>query len=109
IRANPVYDPELDIVLETTDGTFVSYCICWADAATRVGSFEPVGTRPDWRGRRVGREVIHEGLRRLRDKGMQRARVRTAGFNAQAQALYDSCGFVRVGTIRSYVKDLSSQ
>src|SRR6185295_10084453 len=31
IRASAVYDPELDIVLEASDGTFAAYCICWAD------------------------------------------------------------------------------
>ena len=46
LRASPVYDETLDIVLEDADGRFVSYCICWADAATGVGTFEPVGVRP---------------------------------------------------------------
>jgi len=108
IRRSPCYDPELDIVLDAGDGTFASYCICWADRTTGVGSFEPVGTRPEWRGRGVGREVIYEGLRRLRDKGMRKARVGTAGFNAPAQALYESCGFERVGTCRTLMKVLDA-
>jgi ribosomal protein S18 acetylase RimI-like enzyme len=108
IRRSPHYDAELDVVLDVGDGTFASYCICWTDWPTRVGSFEPVGTRPEWRGRGVGREVIYEGLRRLRDKGMRRARVGTAGFNAPAQALYESCGFERIGTCRTFMKVLDA-
>jgi len=104
IRSNPVYDAELDIVLETPDGTFASYCICWLDRKTGVGSYEPVGTRADWRGRGVGREIIYEGFRRLRAKGMRAARVGTAGFNGPAQALYESCGFERIGTCRTFLK-----
>ena len=103
IQESPGYDPELDIVLETADGRFASYCICWVDAAG-VGSFEPVGTRPEWRGQGAGREIILEGLRRLQAKGVQRARVSTAGFNAPAQRLYESCGFERIDTARTYLK-----
>jgi ribosomal protein S18 acetylase RimI-like enzyme len=106
IRRSPCYDAELDIVLDVGDGTFASYCICWADRTTGVGSFEPVGTRPEWRGRGIGREVIYEGLRRLSAKGMRYARVGTAGFNTPAQALYESCGFERIGTLRTFMKVL---
>ena len=106
VCASPVYDPELDIVLETDDGRFASYCICWTDPVVGVGSFEPVGTRPAWRGKGVGREVIHEGLRRLRDKGMHSARVSTAGFNTPAQGLYQSCGFEQIDTLRTFQKKL---
>jgi len=31
----------------------------------------------------------------------------TAGFDTPAQALYESCGFVRVGTCRTYLKRLA--
>jgi ribosomal protein S18 acetylase RimI-like enzyme len=108
VRRSSCYDAELDIVLDVGDGTFASYCICWADRTTGVGSYEPVGTRPEWRGRGIGREVIYEGLRRLRDKGMRYARVGTAGFNAPAQALYESCGFERIGTLRTFMKVLDA-
>jgi Predicted acetyltransferase len=104
IRASDAYDPDLDIVLEAHDGSFAAYCICWADRTAGVGSYEPVGTRPEWRGKGVGREVIYEGLRRLKSKGMRAARVGTAGFNAPAQALYESCGFFCVGSCRTFMK-----
>lgn len=106
VCSSAVYDPELDIVLETEDGQFASYCICWTDPQVGVGSFEPVGTRPAWRGKGVGREVIHEGLRRLRDRGMHGARVSTAGFNTPAQGLYRSCGFAQIDTLRTFLKRL---
>lgn len=106
LRASPVYDPELDIVLETPDGSFASYCICWSDPAVGIGSFEPVGTREAWRGKGVGREVIHEGFRRLRAVGMHTARVGTAGFNESAQGLYRACGFEQIDTARTFLKRL---
>lgn len=93
LRAAPVYREELDIVVEAPDGPLVSYCICWVDEATGVGVFEPVGTRPEYTGRGLGRAAIHEGLRRLRDLGMHTALIGTASVNEPALALYPSCGF----------------
>jgi ribosomal protein S18 acetylase RimI-like enzyme len=105
IRSRSSYREELDIVLEEA-GTFGSNCICWADQVSRIGHFEPVGTRSDWRGRGAARAVILEGLRRLQAADMRWARVSTAGFNAPAQALYESCGFKQVGIERTYMKKL---
>jgi ribosomal protein S18 acetylase RimI-like enzyme len=105
IRSTPAYREELDIVLEEAD-TFGSYCICWADPESRIGHFEPVGTRSDWRGRGAARAVILEGLRRLQAADMRWARVSTAGFNTPAQALYESCGFKQAGIERTYMKKL---
>jgi ribosomal protein S18 acetylase RimI-like enzyme len=111
IRRRPSYRQDLDIVLEEQRGPdeagpFGSYCICWADEHSRVGHFEPVGTRADWRGRGAARAVILEGLRRLKAAGMRWARVSTAGFNKPAQALYESCGFRQVGIERTYMTKL---
>lgn len=103
LRAAPLYDPDLDVVLEF-EGRLVSYCVCWLDTANRVGYFEPVGTRPEAAGRGFGRAVVREGLRRLREKGMRRAFVGTASVNEPAAALYASAGFDIVERSQSYVK-----
>lgn len=105
IRSRPSYREDLDIVLGE-DGLFGSYCICWADEHSGIGHYEPVGTRASWRGRGAARAVILEGLRRLKESGMRWARVSTAGFNAPAQALYESCGFRQVGVERTFMKKL---
>jgi ribosomal protein S18 acetylase RimI-like enzyme len=100
-----VFDSELDIVAETENGTFASYTIAWQDPVSGVGSFEPFGTRPEFRGSGVSRAVIFEGLRRLALKGMHSARIYTTGFNHQAAALYKSCGFEQVDAKRTYIKE----
>lgn len=105
IRSRPAYLQDLDIVLEEA-GQLGSYCICWADETSGIGHFEPVGTHPDWRGRGAARSVILEGLRRLQAAGMRWARVSTAGFNAPAQALYESCEFERVGVERTFIRSV---
>ncbi len=106
VRAYASYDPELDLVLEAPDGTFASYCIAWPDLGAGVGTFEPVGTRRARRGRGFAREVLWEGMRRLRAKGLHTAAVGTAGFNEPAQAAYRSAGFDLVDVSRTFVKTL---
>ncbi len=104
MRAAPVYEPELDVVLEGPDGRLLSYCICWADPASRIGAVEPVGTRPDFAGQGLARAVIHEGLRRLRARGIHTAIVGTASVNERALQLYPSCGFEMIDCPRYYEK-----
>lgn len=106
LRTAPVYDPELDLVVETSEGEFASCCICWADPNTGTGLFEPVGTRLSFRRKGLGRAINLEGLRRLRDKGMEWAIIGTANFNHAAKATYRSCGFEVIEEEHAYVKRL---
>jgi ribosomal protein S18 acetylase RimI-like enzyme len=102
LRAAPGYRADLDIVVETQNGRFASYCICWVDVANGVGEFEPLGTRPEFTRRGLARAVIFEGLRRMRHLRMHTALVQTANINVGALALYTSCGFEIVGQEHVY-------
>lgn len=107
LRAAPVYDQELDVVVEGERGNLVSYCICWVDPRNGVATFEPVGTRPGFTGRGLAREAIFEALRRLRARGVHTALVGTASINERALRLYPSCGFEVVDRRRYYVKQIA--
>lgn len=89
----PGYDPSLDILVEAEDGGLAASSLCWADPASGMGTFEPVGTHVDFRGLGLARAATVEGLRRLQARGLQHARVSTAHFNAPAIATYRSSGF----------------
>lgn len=106
LRSAPIYDPELDVVLENAAGKFLSYCIGWRDAANGIGHFEPVGCRPDFAGRGYARAVTIEGLRRMQARGLHTALVGTESINRRARVLYPSCGFVEVDRAHYYVKQL---
>ena len=106
LLASRVYDPKLDLLIETEDGQLVANCICWADAASGIGTFEPVGTHADYRGLGLARAVNVEGLRRLQALGMAWGRVSTAHFNAPAIATYLSCGFEVIGRTALWTKAL---
>ena len=108
MRATPAYDETLDLVVEAEPGHFAACCICWADPISRSGSFEPVGTRPSFRGKGITRELIREGFRRLAAKGMASAHTETPNFNMPAQALYESSGFERAGTRWTFMKQLDA-
>jgi len=106
LRSAPIYDPELDVVLEDAAGKFLSYCIGWRDAANGIGHFEPVGCRPDFAGRGYARAVTIEGLRRMQARVLHTALVGTESINQRARVLYPSCGFVEVDRAHYYVKQL---
>jgi mycothiol synthase len=104
LRAAPLYDPELDVVLEDLRGRFLAYCVGWLDYANAVGHFEPVGCRAAFTRRGYARAVIVEGLRRMKVRGMRTALVATESVNTPAMRLYPSCGFVEVDRAYHYTK-----
>lgn len=104
LRAAPLYDGRLDLVAAAPDGAFGSYCTCWFDPGSRTGLFEPVGTGAAYRGRGLGKSVMQEGLRRLRDLGARTASVVAFHDNEAARNLYESVGFAKVNTERLYGK-----
>jgi ribosomal protein S18 acetylase RimI-like enzyme len=106
LRAAPGYIPELDLVAVAPDGAFASYCICWLDLANRTGEFEPVGTRPAFRGQGIGKAVMLEGLRRLKAHGARTAIVYSVGDNRASVGLYESVGFKTIAKHYYYSKRL---
>lgn len=106
LRRAPGYEPRLDLVAVGADGTVGSYCICWFDPVGRAGLFEPVGTRAACRRRGLGRAVMAEGLRRLRDLGAGTALVTAVHDNKAAAGLYGSVGFEIVNREWLYGKKL---
>lgn len=106
LRRAPEFDQTLDLVVEAPEGTFASCCLVWADPSNAAGHFEPVGTRPAFTGRGLAREMLFEGMRRLRRRGIETAYVSTAGHNERARVLYESVGFERFETELWYEKQL---
>ena len=91
VRGEWPYRESLDCVVEAPDGRFAAYCLCWPDDRNRVGEFEPVGVRPEFRRRGLGAAVCTFGLQRLFEEGCREAIVYCA--TKPACALYESLGF----------------
>jgi ribosomal protein S18 acetylase RimI-like enzyme len=91
VRAEWPYRESLDCVVEAPDGRFAAYCLCWPDDEHRVGEFEPVGVRKEFRRRGLGSAVCTFVLQRLHEEGGRQAIVYCA--TEPACALYQSLGF----------------
>ena len=96
------YRNTLDCVVEAPDGAFAAYCLVWPDDENRVGEFEPVGVREQFRRQGLGTAVCTFALRRLHEEGGRRAIVYC--MTEPACALYESLGFRRRGTIVGYAR-----
>jgi mycothiol synthase len=101
---SPVYDPELDVIAVTPDGQIGSFGIVWPDSLNKVGLFEPVGTQRDFRRRGLGKAVMVEALRRLKERGMERVVVCTSADDKPAIKLYEAMGFHIANRLRRYEK-----
>ena len=63
------------------------------------------GVRPDYRGQRVGKELLLSALRTLHEKGVKRVTLEVRVSNEPAQALYHKFGFNEVGVREGYYVD----
>jgi GNAT superfamily N-acetyltransferase len=69
----PDYRADLDLFVKAPNGNCASFCTVWLDTRNKYGVFEPVGTRFDYRGLGLGRALLAEGFRRMRDYGATRS------------------------------------
>jgi mycothiol synthase len=102
IQRAPLYNLDLDIVAEASDGKLVAFCTVWFDEVTLTGAFEPVGTDPDHRRRGLAGAVMNEGLRRLKELGAERAFV--GSWNEATHKLYGSLGFTEYDLLVAWEK-----
>jgi GNAT superfamily N-acetyltransferase len=102
----PDYDPDLDVTIVGPDGRFAAFAMVWCDATTKIGVFEPVGTRDEWQRRGLGRAALQEGMRRMRARDMTVATVSTAAHVPGNIAFYQACGFTIVNKTLRFTKVL---
>lgn len=92
-RQRPVYDPDLWIAAADPEGRIAASGIAELDRRTGEGSLEWIQVSPEYRHRGLGRYIVCELLRRLKDKAefvTVSGRVNNEG---NPQALYLACGF----------------
>jgi ribosomal protein S18 acetylase RimI-like enzyme/SAM-dependent methyltransferase len=106
---SPVYNPSFDLVAETPDGEFASFCILWPDPVNHIGLFEPVGTQANYQSQGVGRAIVAEGLRQLKTWGMDRAMVCIEHDDDAAIRRYQALGFSPIHKLHTYVKTIGVQ
>jgi hypothetical protein len=106
LRGADLYNPELDLVVKKADGEMTACCIAWTDEISRFGIFEPVGTRPAYRGLRLSALMTESAMLRLKEKGMDGALVMSSPENNPTAYKSYRRVFEPIGRIRYYLKDL---
>ena len=87
-----LYDPGLDLAVETPDGEVAGYSMYWADLLTGVGLVEPVRVEDAFSRRGLATAMLTAGLDRLARRGVVRMKV---SWEAPGPgALYRSLGFL---------------
>jgi GNAT superfamily N-acetyltransferase len=91
LRQCSLYDPALDLAVETADRQAAGYALFWFDPVTEVGLVEPMRVEDAYQRRGLGRAMLTEGLDRLAKRGARRLKVGYA--TDVARDLYVSAGF----------------
>jgi len=100
LRECSLYDPALDLAVQTVDGELAAYALFWNDTVTGVGLVEPMRTEDAYQRRGLARMLLAAGLDRLAARGAQRFKV---GYATEiARHLYTSVGFRVDVTTRAY-------
>jgi GNAT superfamily N-acetyltransferase len=86
-----LYDPALDLAIETTDGRVAGYSLFWFDPTTKVGLVEPVRVEDEFQRRGLARAMLTAGIDRLVSRGAKRVKI--SYITEAAGALYLSLGF----------------
>ncbi|MDP9261865.1 MAG: GNAT family N-acetyltransferase [Actinomycetota bacterium] len=100
LRQCSLYDPALDLAVETADGEAAGYALFWFDPVTKVGLVEPMRVEDAYQRRGLARAMLRAGLDRLAKRGASRMKV---GYGTDvARRLYCGAGFRVTSTDRSY-------
>ncbi len=87
----PLYDPALDLAVETVDGRPAGYSLYWFDPTTNVGLVEPVRVEDEFQRRGLARAMLTVGIDRLVTRGAERVKISYE--SDAAGALYRGLGF----------------
>jgi GNAT superfamily N-acetyltransferase len=100
LRQCSLYDPALDLAVETDDGETAGYALFWFDPVTEVGLVEPMRVEDAYQRRGLGRAILTTGLDRLARRGARRLKV---GYETEiARRLYVGAGFRPTTTTTSH-------
>jgi GNAT superfamily N-acetyltransferase len=100
LRQCSLYDPALDLAVETAAGEVAGYALFWFDPVTKVGLVEPMRVEDAYQRRGLARALLTNGLDRLALRGARRLKVGYA--TDVARALYVGAGFHVTSTDRLY-------
>lgn len=99
---SPVYAPEHEIFIAAPDGQIAAFCVLWTDELNKAGHFEPIGVHPNFQRRGLGKCLMYDCFRRLKEERMETASVCTGNLNESGCALYEATGFRRAKKLLTF-------
>jgi GNAT superfamily N-acetyltransferase len=102
LRQCSLYNPALDLAVETATGEAAGYALFWFDPVTKVGLVEPMRVEDAYQRRGLARALLTTGLERLAGRGARRLKVGYA--TDVARRLYVGAGFDVISTSRSHTR-----
>jgi len=69
VTRTALYDPDLDLVVEASDGSLVGCCIVWLDPRLGVAEIEPLGIHPSHRRKGLAGALCYEAVARVAQRG----------------------------------------
>lgn len=106
VMRTPGFHVDRELVVQAPDGRLAAFAVYWVDEVSRSGLFEPVGCHRDFQRMGLTKELLYEGLRRMRAHGLATAVVLNLVSSEAAAALYRSVGFVPRYGILNYQKPM---
>ncbi|HQY30414.1 MAG TPA: GNAT family N-acetyltransferase [Thermomicrobiales bacterium] len=97
VQTAALYRSDLDLIVESNEGVLAAFCLGWFEPHHRVAQFEPIGVLEAFRGLRIGKAIVLEGLRRARELGATVVYINCSATNEAGNALYRSVGCDLVG------------
>ncbi|MBN1373480.1 MAG: GNAT family N-acetyltransferase [Anaerolineaceae bacterium] len=109
IMRAPEYVPDLDLLVTASNGELCALCICgFVELGNpAVGYTDPIGVHAAYQGRGLGKAVVSDGLRLLRQRGAKRAELGTSSENLPMQRLAESLGFAVVSESVWFSKEVA--
>jgi ribosomal protein S18 acetylase RimI-like enzyme len=109
VLQRPEYLPQLDLVAVTPTNELTAFCVCWFDQAgpegRPCGQIEPLGVHTAYRNQGLGKALLAEGIRRLREMGAEQIFVETDNYRNAALLVYEAVGFRIKHEVLVYRKD----
>jgi GNAT superfamily N-acetyltransferase len=97
-----LYDPALDLFVESPDGSVAAYGLFWPDPVTGVGLVEPMRTEDEHQGLGLARHVLTAGVERLAAAGCAHMKITYMDDNAVSKHVYLSSGFLPINYCHDY-------
>ena len=69
VTRTPLYDIDLDLVVETPYGSLAGCCVIWFDPRLGVAEIEPLGVHPAHRRKGLAMALCHEAVARVARRG----------------------------------------